>query len=27
VTATQALYTADGNHPVVDQIVVAGGKQ
>jgi len=27
VTATQALYTADGNHPVVDQIVIAGGKQ
>lgn len=27
VSATQALYTPDGNHPVVDEIVVAGGKQ
>jgi len=27
VAATQALYTPDGNHPVVDQIVIAGGKQ
>lgn len=27
VAATQALYTQYGNHPVVDQIVIAGGKQ
>jgi hypothetical protein len=27
VAATQALYTKDGHHPVVDQIVIAGGAQ
>jgi len=27
VAATQALYTPGGNHPVVDQIVIAGGGQ
>lgn len=27
ITATQLLYTKGGNHPVVDSIVVAGGKQ